>query len=41
MGHDKGVNLGDITLCLLLIYARTNRQSSLDAARRIVARRKR
>ncbi len=41
MGHDKGVNLGDITLCLLYDHARTNRQSSLDAARRIVAQRKR
>jgi hypothetical protein len=40
MGHEKGVNLSEITLCLLLHWARTGDQSSLDAARRIVDRRK-
>jgi hypothetical protein len=41
MGHEKGVNLSEITLCLLYDYARTGNRQSLDAARRIVQRRKR
>ncbi|MCE5267688.1 MAG: hypothetical protein LLG00_07365 [Planctomycetaceae bacterium] len=41
MGHPKGVNLSQITLCLLYDYARTGNQQSLDAARRIVSRRTR
>jgi hypothetical protein len=40
MGHEKGVNLSEITLCLLYDYARTGNRQSLDAARRIVERRK-
>jgi hypothetical protein len=41
MGHDKGVNESEVTLCLLYDYARTGNQQSLAAARRIVERRKR
>ena len=40
MGHEKGVNLSEITLCLLYYYARTGDQQSLAAARRIVESRK-
>jgi hypothetical protein len=40
MGHDKGVNLSEVTLCLLYHYARTGNSQSLAAARRIVERRK-
>ena len=40
MGHEKGVNLSEITLCLLYHYARTGNEQSLAAARRIVERRK-
>ena len=40
MGPDKGVNLSEITLCLLYDYARTGNRQSLDAARQIVERRK-
>jgi hypothetical protein len=40
MGHDKDVNLSEVTLCLLYYHARTGDQSSLDAARRIVRWRK-
>ncbi len=40
MGHDKGVNLSEVTLCLLYHYARTGDEQSLAAARRIVERRK-
>jgi len=40
MGHDKGVNLSEITLCLLYHYARTGDEQSLAAARRIVDQRK-
>ncbi len=36
MGHRKGVNLSEITLCLLYHYARTADPESLAAARRIV-----
>jgi hypothetical protein len=36
MGHEKGVNLSEITLCLLYHYARTSQLPSLEAARRIV-----
>ncbi|MEN6457494.1 MAG: hypothetical protein ABFC63_01065 [Thermoguttaceae bacterium] len=39
MGHSKGVNLSEVTLCLLYDYARNDRRQSLDAARRIVQRR--
>ena len=41
MGHDKGVNLSEITLCLLYHGARTGDEDSFAAARRIVERRKR
>jgi hypothetical protein len=41
MGHEKGVNQSEVTLCLLYYYARTGDCRSLDAARRIVAHRKR
>ena len=41
MGHEKGVNLSEITRCLLYDYARTGNRQSLDAARRIIERRKR
>jgi hypothetical protein len=40
MGHPKEVDLSEITLCLLYDFARTGRRESLDAARRIVQRRK-
>lgn len=40
MGHDKGVNLSEVTLCLLYYYARTGNEAALAAAQRIVARRK-
>jgi hypothetical protein len=40
MGHDKGVNLSEVTLCLLYHYARTGNKDSLAAARRIVESRK-
>lgn len=40
MGHDKGVNLSEITLCLLYHYARTGDKDALAAARRIVESRK-
>ena len=40
MGHEKGVNLSEVTLCLLYHYARTGDQQSLAAARRIVERRR-
>jgi hypothetical protein len=40
MGHEKGVNLSEITLCLLYDCARTGNRQSLDATRRIVERRK-
>lgn len=40
MGHVKGVNVSEVTLCLLLHYARTGNQESLAAARRIIDRRK-
>ncbi len=40
MGHEKDVNLSEITLCLLYHYARTGDRDSLAAARRIVERRK-
>jgi len=36
MGHRKGVNLSEITLCLLYRYARTGNKDALAAARRIV-----
>ncbi len=39
-GHEKGVNLSEITLCLLYYHARTGDQLSLAAARRIVERRR-
>jgi hypothetical protein len=39
-GHEKGVNLSEITLCLLYYHARTGDQSALAAARRIVERRR-
>jgi hypothetical protein len=39
-GHEKGVNLSEITLCLLYDFARTDNEDSLAAARRIVERRK-
>ena len=41
MGRDKGVNLSEVTFCLLYHYARTGDGRSLAAARRIVERRKR
>jgi hypothetical protein len=41
MGHEKGVNLSEVTLCLLYQYARTGDCQSLAAARRIVERRMR
>jgi hypothetical protein len=40
MGHSKGVNLSEVTLCLLYHYARTGSPESLAAARRIVDRRR-
>jgi hypothetical protein len=40
MGHPKGVNLSEITLCLLYDYARTGDKDALAAARRIVESRK-
>jgi hypothetical protein len=40
MGHSKDVDLSEITLCLLYDFARTGRRESLEAARRIVQRRK-
>ncbi len=40
MGHAKGVNLSEVTLCLLYHWARTGDEPSLAAARRIVQRRK-
>jgi hypothetical protein len=39
-GHDKDVNLSEVTLCLLYYFARTDDRDSLAAARRIVERRK-
>jgi hypothetical protein len=39
-GHEKGVNLSEVTLCLLYFYARTGDQGALAAARRIVERRR-
>jgi len=39
-GREKGVNLSEITLCLLYDYARTGDKDSLAAARRIVQRRR-
>ena len=41
MGHAKEVDLSEITLCLLYDHARSDRRESLDAARRIVERRRR
>jgi hypothetical protein len=41
MGHEKGANLSEITLCLLYHYTRTGDKDSLAAARRIVEGRKR
>jgi len=41
MGHEKGINASEITLCLLYDYARTGNQQALNAARRIAERRKR
>lgn len=40
MGHEKDVNLSEVTFCLLYHYARTGDKDSLAAARRIVAERK-
>jgi hypothetical protein len=40
MGHEKGVNLSEITLCLLYHHVRTGDKDSLAAARRIVESRK-
>ena len=40
MGREKGVNLSEITLCLLYYYARTGDRPSLEAARRIVESRR-
>jgi ABC-type transport system involved in cytochrome c biogenesis permease subunit len=40
MGRTKGVNLSEVTLCLLYHFARTGAHASLDAARRIVDRRR-
>jgi hypothetical protein len=40
MGHSKGLNLSEITLCLLYDFARTGDEKPLDAARRIVQQRK-
>jgi hypothetical protein len=40
MGHDKDVNLSEITLALLYHYVRTGDRESLGAAQRIVASRK-
>lgn len=40
MGHEKGANLSEITLCLLYHYARTGDKGSLAAARRIVESRR-
>ena len=40
MGHPKGVDLSEITLCLLYHYARTGGKDALAAARRIVESRK-
>jgi hypothetical protein len=41
MGHEKGINLSEITLCLLYHGARSGEEDSFAAARRIVERRKR
>jgi hypothetical protein len=41
MGHAKGVNLSEITLCLLYGYTRIGDQQALAAARRVVENRKR
>ncbi len=40
MGHPKQVDLSAITFCLLYDFARMGRRESLEAARRIVQRRK-
>jgi hypothetical protein len=40
MGHAKGVNLSEVTLCLLYQYAKTGDKDALVAARRIVESRK-
>jgi hypothetical protein len=40
MGHDKGVNQSEVTLCLLYQYARAGDCQALAAARHIVERRK-
>jgi hypothetical protein len=40
MGHEKGVNLSEITLCLLYFHARTGDPRALAAAQRIVERRR-
>ena len=40
MGHEKGVNQSEITLCLLYYYVRTGQLQSLETARRIVQSRK-
>jgi hypothetical protein len=40
MGHEKDVNLSEVTFCLLYDYARTGHRRSLAAARRIVERRR-
>jgi hypothetical protein len=39
MGHEKGVNESEVTLCLLYDYTRTNNKESLSAAERIVKKR--
>jgi hypothetical protein len=40
LGNYKGVNLSEVTFCLLYDYARTGNQEALAAAKRIVERRK-
>jgi hypothetical protein len=40
MGHEKDVNLSEVTLCLLYHYAQTGDEESLSSARRIVDRRR-
>jgi hypothetical protein len=40
MGHEKGLSLSEIALCLLYDYARTGDKESLAAASRIVDRRR-
>lgn len=40
MGHTKGVNLSEVTLCLLYHHVHTGNPESLAAARRIAATRK-